>query len=71
MEKKPKGTLYTLFMILLVALIIFSCTHNDKDKSDKQVCRACHGSGYYEHKTCPFCNGTGYSDWAPYKYLDQ
>lgn len=70
MEKKPKGTLYTVVVILLIALTIFSC-HGGNDKSDKQKCKACHGSGYYEHKMCPFCNGTGYSDWDPYKYVDQ
>ena len=34
----------------------------------RSKCKVCHGSGYYQKKTCVFCNGTGYSDYDPYEH---
>lgn len=48
-------------MILVLSLSLFSC-------SSRQKCKVCHGSGYYQNKTCVFCNGTGYSDYDPYDH---
>ena len=68
-KKKGISALSVLFIIFVIAVLFSNCG-KDNDKSWKDKCSACHGSGYYEHKTCPFCNGTGYSDWDPYKYVD-
>lgn len=67
-KKKGISTLSVLFIILVIIFALMDCGKDDKDWKDK--CGACHGTGYYEHKTCPFCHGTGYSDYDPYEQLN-
>ena len=49
----------SILIILVMLLTLCAC-------GGRQKCKVCHGSGYYEKRTCVFCSGSGYSDYDPY-----
>jgi len=53
----------SIVLIALMLLGLCGCGGSGK-------CKVCHGSGYYQKKTCVFCNGSGYSDYDPYEHYN-
>ena len=70
-KKVVKNWGITLLKIAIVALIGFGIVGMFQDCSSPSKCKVCHGSGYYNKKTCFACGGSGYSDYDPYKEYNE
>jgi len=59
------GVLRLLCIIVLMGMLLTSCSANGNK------CKVCHGSGYYQKRTCVFCGGDGRSDNRVYNDLSR